>query len=283
MKKYLELMRIKHWIKNIFIFIPIVFSRRIFEFDFFLDGLKTFILFSIGSSLIYIINDICDVEKDKKHPRKCKRVLASGVITIKRAIIFNFFLLIVFIIICCSVKKEVIIVVLLYIIMNIFYSIILKNISIVDVFIIAFGFILRVVAGGIAVEVYLSKWLILTIFSLALFLGFGKRKNEMLNKNFLEQRKVLKSYNIDSLDRFLSIFSTMFLVFYCLYSFEEIIPYFYITIPFVIYGVLKYNLLLAKENIEGDPTEILLNDMGIRITCLIYIILSLVLLYLGVG
>lgn len=283
MKKYLELMRIKHWIKNIFIFIPIVFSRRIFEFDFFLDGLKTFILFSIGSSLIYIINDICDVEKDKKHPRKCKRVLASGVITIKRAIIFNFFLLIVFIIICCSVKKEVIIVVLLYIIMNIFYSIILKNISIVDVFIIAFGFILRVVAGGIAVEVYLSKWLILTIFSLALFLGFGKRKNEMLNKNFLEQRKVLKSYNIDSLDRFLSIFSTMFLVFYCLYSFEEIIPYFYLTIPFVIYGVLKYNLLLAKENIEGDPTEILLNDMGIRITCLIYIILSLVLLYLGVG
>lgn len=280
MKKYLELMRIKHWIKNIFIFIPIVFSRRIFEFDFFWDGLKTFILFSVGSSLIYIINDICDVEKDKRHPRKCKRVLASGVITIKRAIIFNFFLLIVFIIICCSVKKEVIIVVLLYIIMNIFYSIILKNISIVDVFIIAFGFILRIVAGGIAVEVYLSKWLILTIFSLALFLGFGKRKNEMLNKNFLEQRKVLKSYNIDSLDRFLSIFSTMFLVFYCLYSFEEIIPYFYITIPFVIYGVLKYNLLLARENIEGDPTEILLNDSGIRITCLLYVILSLLLLYL---
>lgn len=280
LKNYLKLMRIHHWIKNIFIFIPLVFSRNLFKINFILFSLGIFLLFSLGSSIIYVINDLCDIEKDKNHPRKCNRPLASGKISIREAKFLIFFLIIVFVFLSLTVPISAALIVVIYIILNLFYSLKLKNYPIVDVLIIAAGFIFRVVAGGLAIKVEISKWLMLTIFSLALFLGFGKRRNELISDNSHKKREVLLYYNIDSLNNFINIFATMFLVFYSLYSFEEIVSYFYITIPLVIYGLLKYNLLLQKKDIEGDPTEILLHDKGIRVVCVLYIIILIVLIYI---
>lgn len=280
LKDYIKLMRVKHWIKNIFVFIPIVFSRNLFNCNIFYKVCIVFLLFSLASSLIYVINDICDIEKDKEHPRKCNRPLASGKISIYNAKLFVLFLLIIFSFLISKTNIETITVIISYIIMNILYSIRLKHEPIIDVLIIAMGFLFRVIAGGAGAEVSLSSWLLLTIFSLSIFLGFGKRRNELVLLDENNQRKVLEFYNVESLDNFMNMFSGAFLIFYCLYSFENIIPYFYLTIPLVVYGLLKYNLLLKDINNEGDPTEILFNNKGIKIVVGSYGILSLGLLYL---
>ncbi len=280
MKNYFKLMRVHHWIKNIFIFIPLVFSKNLLVVEAILATLVTFLLFSFGSSIIYVINDICDIEKDRNHPRKCKRPLASGVISIKKAKILIIVLTILFIILSLVVPLNAVLIVVTYIFINLLYSFKLKNHPIIDVMIIAAGFIFRVFAGGLAIEVEISKWLMLTIFSLSLFLGFGKRRNELISDSPDKKRKVLLYYNLNSLNNFINIFATMFLVFYSLYSFEEIVQYFYVTIPLVIYGLLKYDLLLQREDIEGDPTEILLHDNGIKIVCISYVIILIILLYI---
>lgn len=281
-KGYFKLMRIDHWIKNIFVFIPLIFSKNLFQIDLLLETLIIFFLFSIGSSIVYV-NDIFDMEKDKEHPRKCNRPLASGKISIAKARILIIFLILTFVGFSLLSSINAIFIVMVYIFMNIFYSIKLKHYVIIDVLIIAAGFIFRVMAGSLAINVFMSKWLILTIFSLSLFLGFGKRRNELINSDIFNQRKVLYYYNLNSLNSFINIFATMFLVFYSLYCFEKIVSYFYLTIPLVIYGLLKYTLLLQKDEIEGDPTEILLNDIGIRVVCILYGIISLILLYLIKG
>ncbi|MGL4998540.1 MAG: decaprenyl-phosphate phosphoribosyltransferase [Cetobacterium sp.] len=279
LKNYLKLMRVKHWIKNLFIFIPLFFSKNLFNYGSFSETVKIFFIFSLASSLIYIINDMCDIEKDKAHPRKCTRPLASGVIKISSAKIFIIVLVSLFILLAVKSNVLAVSVVIAYIIMNILYSVRLKHEPIIDVLIIAMGFIFRVVAGGFGTGVILSSWLLLTIFSLSTFLGFGKRRNELLLIDQSNQRKVLQYYNVESLDNFTNIFSGMFLIFYCLYSFEGIIPYFYITIPLVVYGLLKYNLLLKDINNEGDPTEILFSDTGIKSVVGLYSLISFFLLY----
>lgn len=279
LKNYVKLMRVKHWIKNSFIFIPLFFSKNLFNHSSLWETMKIFFLFSIASSIIYVINDIYDIEKDKVHPRKCKRPLASGAIGLKNAKTFSVFLVFIFIALALSSDFNAVLAVIFYIVMNILYSIKLKHQPILDVLIIAMGFILRVVAGGFAANVELSSWLLLTIFSLSTFLGFGKRRNELMMLDEANQRKVLQYYNIDSLDNFTNIFSAMFLIFYSLYSFEGIIPHFHITIPLVVYGLLKYNLLLKDINNEGDPTEILFNDIGIKVVVALYGVVSFLLLY----
>lgn len=280
LKNYFKLIRVHHWIKNIFIFVPLVFSRNLLVAEAVLVTLATFLLFSLGSSIIYVINDICDIEKDRNHPRKCKRPLASGVISIKKAKILIIVLTVLFITLSLVVPLNAVLIVTTYVFMNLLYSFKLKNHPIVDVMTIAAGFIFRIFAGGLAIKVEISKWLMLTIFSLSLFLGFGKRRNELISDSPDKKRKVLLYYNLNSLNNFINIFATMFLVFYSLYSFEEIVQYFYITIPLVIYGLLKYDLLLQKEEIEGDPTEILLHDKGIKVVCVSYIIILIILLYI---
>lgn len=279
LKQYIYLMRVKHWIKNVFILIPLVFSRKIFSVSYTLEIMKIFCLFSIASSMIYVINDMFDLEKDKRHPTKCNRPLASGKIKIKEAKILTIILFILFLIMGYFSNKYSLIIILSYILLNIFYSKKLKHIPIIDVMVIAIGFILRVISGSLSINTYMSKWLLLTIFSLSLFLGFGKRKNEITKLDKNDRRKVLEYYNTIILNNYVNIFVTMFLVFYSLYCFEEIIKYFYVTIPIVIYATLKYNLLLSNKENEGDPTEILLSDMGIKISCLIYSIITLILLY----
>lgn len=278
-ENYIKLMRVKHWIKNSFILIPLFFSKNLFNISLILNTLEIFFLFCLGSSLVYIVNDICDVERDRRHPRKCNRPVASGRISESKAKIFAYLIIFLIVIVSYFSNYQSVLIVLAYIIMNMLYSIKPKHQPILDVLIIAIGFMLRVMAGGLAINVPLSSWLMITIFSLSMFLGFGKRRNELINIEMDNHREVLKYYKISSLDSFSTIFSGMFLVFYSLYCFEGIVKHFYITIPLVVYGLLKYSLLLQNENNEGDPTEILLNDTGIKNVCLLYGLIALILLY----
>ena len=209
----------------------------------------------------YIIHnkgDIKDIEKDKQHPRKKLRPLASGQITKNRAIIIAILLLILSIITNLFITKSIfnlsLYFLLAYIIINISYSFGLKNIAIIDIILLASGFILRVYYGASILNIEVSKWLFLTIMSASLFLGLGKRKKELLtNKN---TRNVLKEYNEEFLDKFQYLNLSMMFVFYSLWTLEQKNEYMYLTIPLLIIIFMKYSLIIEKSG-EGDPTTIL--------------------------
>lgn len=270
MKKYIELIRAKHWIKNLLIFIPLICSGFI-NAENVLNLIIGFFSFSFISSFIYIINDIKDIEKDKLHPRKKKRPLPSGEITKKRAILISIILLIASLSFNYIIYKEILNVsfylLLAYMIINILYSMGLKNIAILDIILLATGFIIRVYYGASIINVQVSDWLFLTILNASLFLGLGKRKKELINNK--DSRKVLKEYNESFLDKFQYISLGLMLVFYSLWTIEQDIKFLSLTIPLLIIIFMKYCLIIEKSD-EGDPTTILYQDKMLLFLCLIY-------------
>ena len=268
--KYLKLIRVKHWIKNLLIFIPLICSGFI-NIDNVLNLIIGFFSFSFMSSFIYIINDIKDIEKDKLHPRKKKRPLPSGKINKKRAIIIAIILLIASLSFNYIIHKEILntslYLLLVYMIINVLYSMGLKNIAILDIILLATGFIIRVYYGASIINVQVSDWLFLTILNASLFLGLGKRKKELINNK--DSRKVLKEYNESFLDKFQYISLGLMLVFYSLWTIEQDIKYLSLTIPLLIIIFMKYCLIIEKSD-EGDPTTILYQDKMLLFLCLIY-------------
>ena len=276
MKKYLELIRIKHWIKNILIFIPIICSGLI-NYTNIINVIIGFIAFSFMCSFIYIINDIRDIEKDKLHPRKKKRPLPSGKITKTTAIIIAVVLVLLSLIINIIVNKSLInsslYFLIAYMILNIGYSMGLKDIAIIDIAILASGFIIRVYYGASIIGVPVSDWLFLTILNASLFLGLGKRRKEIeTNKN---ARAVLKEYNEAFLDKFQYLTLSLMIVFYSLWTLEQSIKYLFITIPLLMIIFMKYCLIIEKSD-EGDPTTIIYQDKILLMLCGLYGILMLV-------
>ena len=268
--KYLKLIRVKHWIKNLLIFIPLICSGFI-NIDNILNLIIGFFSFSFMSSFIYIINDIKDIEKDKLHPRKKKRPLPSGKITKKKAIIIAIILLIASLSFNYIIHKEILntslYLLLGYMIINVLYSMGLKNIAILDIVLLASGFIIRVYYGASIINVPVSDWLFLTILNASLFLGLGKRKKELINNK--DSRKVLKEYNESFLDKFQYISLGLMLVFYSLWAIEQDIKFLSLTIPLLIIIFMKYCLIIEKSD-EGDPTTILYQDKMLLFLCLVY-------------
>ena len=212
MFNYLKLMRVKHYIKNFLIFLPLFFSNNLLNFIKLKNCIWAFIVFSLACSIIYIFNDIKDIEKDKLHPKKKERPLASGKVSIKEAIIL--IVLLVFLVIggMFYLKASIysILLVIVYIILNIGYSICFKNIPLLDIVVLVSGFLIRVLYGASIINVVVSNWLYLTIMALSFYLVLGKRRNEimMTDKN---TRKVLKYYNKDFLDKNMYMFSNSIL------------------------------------------------------------------------
>ena len=270
MKKYLELIRIKHWIKNILIFIPIV-AAKLIDFNNVISVILGFFSFSFMTSSIYIINDIKDIEKDKLHPRKKSRPLPSGKIKKVTAIYIAIFMIVLSILINTYINKNIfnnsLYFLLIYFIINLGYSFGLKNIAILDVVILSTGFILRVYYGASLLNIEVSDWLFLTILNASLFLGLGKRKKEIgQSKN---SRKVLSEYNENFLDKFQYVTLTLMLVFYSLWVTGQNIKYLFLTIPLIMIIFMKYTLIIEKSN-EGDPTTILYQDKLLICLCGIY-------------
>lgn len=285
MKKYLKLLRTKHYIKNVLVFLPLFFSKNLTDKTQLLISIIGFFLFSIVSSIVYIINDIKDIESDKKHPIKSKRPLASGEISLKKAIFIVFLLLITFLAIILSCLYFNINIIsslsflLLYFILNLAYSFGLKNYPLVDIIILALGFVIRVLFGGAIINVDISSWLYLTIFSVSFYLGLGKRRNEYINHKDKETRNVFKFYNKDFLDKNMYMCMSLAIAFYALWAkdYENLVVLW--TVPVVMIMAMKYSFNIETKNSEGDPTDIILKDTLLLILGFIYFILMLIGIY----
>lgn len=285
--KYLKLLRVKHYIKNFLILLPLIFNKSITNIDKLIMTMVGFISFCLISSSIYIINDINDVEKDRKHPVKKNRPIANGSISITKARVISIVLVILSlsIIIALNMLYKFNIVsslgyLILYFGLNIIYSLGLKDVPIVDISILASGFLIRVLFGGAICNVIVSSWLYLTIISMSFYLGLGKRRNELKKHKSSKTRAVLKYYNRDFLDNNMYIFSAVSLVFYSLWAQSYNKQLLLWTIPIVMIIVMKYNLDIESSDSEGDPVNVLLHDKSIFILGFIYMLIIFLALYL---
>ena len=289
MKEILNLIRIKHWLKNILIFLPVFFSVNILSTELLKKSFIAFIVFCLSSSIVYIINDLNDLEKDKKHPIKKLRPLASGKISISTSIITIVILVLINLILSSylyTITNNILAILIptIYIVINILYSIILKDIPIIDVSVIVLGFVLRVMYGGVVTNIEVSKYLYLMIIFGAFFLGFGKRRNEII-KNGTQSRKSLDFYNKSFLDKNMYVMLGLAVVSYTMWCVDKDTinrignDYLFWTIPLVIIILQLYSLNI-EGNSHGDPIEVILSDKKLIIVSLIYIIIMTLMLYI---
>jgi 4-hydroxybenzoate polyprenyltransferase len=280
-------MRIRQWIKNSFVFIPLVFDRQLFTVDSLVRVVLGFILFCFISSSIYFINDIMDIEADKKHPKKRFRPIASGLIPIPLAWGFAAFFSLGPIIASLYLSKIFSIILVTYFVINLAYSLRLKHVALIDVMIIATGFVLRVGAGvSIIVVERFSPWLYVVTTLFALFIGFGKRRGELatIQVNGNAQRKVLDGYTIPLLDQLITIVSATTIIAYSLYTFSAPnLPSNHtmmLTIPLTVYGIFRYLYLIQVKNEGGAPDELVLLDRPLQVTFGLFAISVVIIFYL---
>ena len=279
--QYLHLLRIKHYIKNVLIYVPLFFSGQILNKDKFGSATLGTIVFCIGCSLVYVINDIKDVEKDKRHPEKCKRPIAAGAITKRSAYVLCVILVILIlgILFFTQIKWQAGALLTIYIVINLGYSFGLKNVPILDVAILSFGFLLRVVYGGIVGGVIVSVWLYLTVIAFSFYLGLGKRRNELRKIKSSETRKVIEQYSDEFLDRNMYMCMALGLVFYSSWAVEKSRNFMW-SIPLVLIICMKYNLILEQDS-EGDPVSTLFASKSLMVMAAVYVIIAIISVYMG--
>ena len=283
MKQYLKLIRPFHWVKNLLIFVPLFFGGQLFNGNKFFLSVLGFIAFSFIASSVYIINDIQDADKDRKHPKKRFRPIASGKISKQHACIFLVMLLVVSFLIMIYLTKvnhnswASFGFPIAYLIMNIAYSNGLKNIPLVDVVIIAIGFVIRLLYGGVLVNITISDSLLLTVISASMFLGFGKRRNEL--KKGTSTRKVLRAYSMEFLDKIMYVFIGLTLMFYSLWSINGGVWLIY-TSPLAMIIVADYCLIIESGSSDGDPAEVLKHSKSLMALLVLFVLLLLLCLYI---
>ena len=284
MKKYLYLMRVHHYIKNILIFMPLIFSGNLTDRRKFMATLLGMIAFSLVTSAVYIINDIRDAEKDRMHPTKKKRPIASGAVTPVHAVILMAVILIVAMVLLAVSDATAGSYTLVLLYLNVAYSMGLKDVPLLDVTILASGFLLRVLFGAVLTGTEVSEWQYLTVLSGAFYFSLGKRRNELQKKKDGDTRKVLKYYTRDFLDKNMYMCLALLNTFYALWC-KDItnagMKYAMWTVPIVILICMKYSLTV-EGNSEGDPVEVLLHDKVLMALCVVYGIVMVAMLYSGV-
>ncbi|MXP06341.1 MULTISPECIES: decaprenyl-phosphate phosphoribosyltransferase [unclassified Apibacter] len=285
---YLRLIRVKQWLKNVFVFLPIFFAGKILDLNLLLNSIIAFFSFSFIASSIYIINDYTDIEKDRMHPEKKNRPLAAGKIPINHAIIVFLFLVIAsYFFGYFTHSWGVILIISVYFIMNLAYSFNLKHIAIIDVSIIAIGFLLRIYMGGYATNLPISVWAVLITFFLALVMALGKRRGELINVQLTGQtRKALDGYNLQFIDIAITMVSTSFVVCYIMYTLDPVIKmnfHYYIvyTSLFAVIGILRYLQLTFVYNKTESPTKMIYRDLFLQIDLAIWIVMIFILKYLN--
>ena len=281
----INLIRISHWTKNTFVFIPLLFAQKIYDTEKLITTLLLFVLFSLVSSSVYIFNDIWDSEDDKKHPAKMYRPVASGRISRTNAYVIFGILTIINLAFIQYFNFHTALILGIYFFINILYTIKLKEIVIVDIMIISLGFLLRILAGAFVVDITVSKWLILTTLFLSLFLAANKRKAEMANTdNALSSRKVLNYYDNSLIDKFVTISAGGLIICYALYTVADRTVTIFktenliFTTIFVIFGVFRYLFVTNNKKLE-NPVEVLLKDLPTLINIMIYFITVYIIIY----
>lgn len=268
LRHVLKLLRPKHYIKNLFIFMPLFFAGQFSDLGLLINLFIAFLAFSMCASAIYILNDSRDIAEDRLHPKKRLRPLAAGTISLQTAIIIMILLFAAGVILMGYLSLHALGILGLYVVLNILYSFFLKHISILDVTIIAIGFVLRIFVGAIVTETPLSQWIVIMTFLLALFLALAKRRDGVLI--FLETsqktRRVIKDYNLKFVEGAMMIMSSVTIVAYILYTTSTEVEqrlnseYVYLTAIYVILGILRYMQLSLLENNSGSPTDLVLKD-----------------------
>ena len=305
---YLKLIRVPQWIKNLFVFVPLLFSLHLFEENYFISSFLAFLVFCLASSSIYVINDIVDIEADRAHPEKKNRPLPSGKISVGAALITAAILLILVFWLMMYFNKSFIFIVIGFVVLNVLYSFWLKNIVLLDVFSIAAGFTLRVLAGAFVIQVPISSWLILTTMFISLFLGVMKRRSELvmvseslkqkanpaaaqeeiltsLNQHEPKSRKVLTQYSLNFVDQMATIAAAGVIICYALYSvaprtvsiFEtERLIY---TTPFVVFGIFRFMYLEYISGKAENTTKVIATDLFMILDVILYILATVVIIY----
>lgn len=265
----IKLMRPRQWIKNGFVLAPLMFTGSFLDPSSVQNALLAALLFCIASSATYVVNDMRDVENDRRHPKKSKtRPLASGEVRMPQATVL-LILLYAGLIAGFFIMPQVLYVILGYLALNLAYSFVLKHQPVIDIFTIAFGFVLRVYAGAVALDVPLSSWMFVCTLCLALYLAAVKRRQELALSG-TESRKVLQHYTVALVDRYAEMSATGALIFYSLFVMNAH-PEMVVTIPFVLYGLFRYWFVV--EALEGgeSPTDALLNDWQLLLTVVLWV------------
>ena len=290
MKKTLLLIRPQQWIKNGFVLIPMFFGGRLLNADDAIASVVTFFAFSFAASAIYCFNDIVDVDADRRHPVKCHRPIASGAVSVPTAYALMAVLALLSALLLFFLPQragETAGIVAFYFLLNMAYCLWLKRHAIIDVCTVASGFVLRILAGGMACDVAVSNWLVLMTFLLALFLSFAKRRDDVLRMNETGEppRRNTIRYNLTFVNQAITITGTVTLVCYIMYTVSpEVVsrfhaPYLYLTSIFVLVGLLRYMQLTVVDEVSGDPTKILLRDRFTQAIVVAWIMAFLLIIY----
>ena len=269
MRGLIKLVRPKQWVKNSFVFAPLIFAGEFLHPDSVYSTLLAAFLFCIAASAVYIVNDLKDIEKDRIHPEKSKkRPLASGQVSPQSAIILLILLYIV-LISFWAVVPNVIYVIFIYLALNWAYTFKLKHEPVIEIFIVAFGFVLRVYAGAMALTVPVSHWMFITTLSISLYLASIKRRQELLQSGS-QSRGVLAYYSVTLIDRFAEMSAVTAVVFYSLYVMAEQ-PNLVITVPLVIFGLFRYWYIVETLKGGESPTDVIIQDKQILLTVLLWV------------
>ena len=293
MSNILRLMRIEQWLKNTFIFLPLFFDRHLLEWSYWQPSLMAFFAFCFAASGIYCFNDIRDVESDRAHPKKCTRPVASGAVSVAQGYA---------IMAACWLASAAVIltgifllhnsiflwaIILFYVIMNLAYTVRLKQVPVLDVFIIAIGFVLRIFAGGVNAGIFISHWIVLMTFLLALFLAFAKRRDdvvawEMTGKS---RRLGINRYNSAFMNQAMTIVASLTMVCYIMYTISDSVmermgsQYLYLTSVFVLAGIIRYLQITIVDVNSGSPTKVLLRDHFIQLCIAGWLLAFAIILY----
>lgn len=288
----LRLLRPAQWVKNVFVFLPLFFSGRMMDVEAVLASLVAFGSFCFAASAIYCLNDIVDVDADRQHPEKCHRPIASGQVSVGSAYLLTIVLAVGAMLLCLLIAEPcrrygMMGIVAFYILMNVAYSLRLKQVAIVDVFIVSLGFVLRVVVGGVATGIPLSHWIVLMTFLLSLFLAFAKRRDDVVIYESTGERvrKSVYQYNLHFINQVIGLIASITMVAYIMYTVSPEVTerlgtdYLYVTSVFVLAGIIRYLQLAIVDQRSGNPTRVLLKDRFVQGCILGWVVSFILIIY----
>jgi len=284
----LRLLRPQQWLKNFFIFAPLIFSKHLFQEGYFWTSSLAFLVFSLLSSTVYVINDIADREADRLHPVKRNRPIAARKISVAQAAGISVVLLGIVGILLSQLNSKFLFVAAIYFVLNVGYSFFLKHVILVDVFIVAAGFMLRVLAGAFAIDVQVSEWLVLCTLFVSLFLSISKRRGELLlvrNSESYQGRAVLREYEVEFMDQMMTIAAAGMAISYALYTVaERTVSVFgtanlIFTTVFVLFGIFRYLYIVRVRKTDDNPTHLLVTDAAMIINVAAWFVVCVVIIY----